>query len=349
MSSKTSRTPKTTLNKTEKGQTTSKSEKKLTPTTKSPLRLRNLCSVTPNSKATPTKADVEETNAQMEARIRCQLRLEMLVRMREMQDYYESKIADLTEQMDNESPTLSAIKDVENAIDVESVKNQEEIEKLKQQIAEIQSSNLELEKQLQVQKEKNIQSTKEIENAQVTNSKLIEQKNGLQMRVDALKKKRQEDELKENADKEEILRKQEIEKAIEEEESKQKGNTNKEQTQQKQTTKNQKSSTKSTTTPKSLNKQENKTQITKSTTLAKKGKENANENQNSGKASSMKSIKHNIQNVTNQNKGNSFSNKTQKNDKSNNNLNSNGMNELNKPPYRMKITPHLAHKAKNAK
>ena len=347
MSSKVSRTPKNTINKTEKAQAASKSDKKLTPTTKSPLRLRNLCSVTPNSKATPTKTEVEETNAQMEARIRCQLRLEMLVRMREMQDYYESKIADLTEQMDNESPTLSAIKDIGNAIDVETAKNQEEIEKLKQEIADLQSSNLELEKQLQAQKEKNIESTKEIENAQIVNSKLIEQKNGLQMRVDALKKKRQEDELKEQAEKEELLRKQAMEKEIEEEAYKQKENTNKEQTQQKSASKNQKTANGSKLTPKSQSRIDNKN-TTKTSALSKKGKENANENQNSGKASSMKSIKQNMPNVSNQNKGNSFSNQNkQKSEKTN--LNSNGMNELNKPPYRMKITPHLAHKAKNAK
>ena len=331
MNSKTGHTPRITPSKTER--TTVKSDKKVTPTTKSPLKLRNLCSVTPNSKTTHTKTEMNETNAQMEARIRCQLRLEMLVRMREMQDYYESKIADLTEQMDSDSPTLSAIRDANNQMDIEAQKNQAQIETLKQQIEEMKKNNLELEKKLQEQKERNIQSSKEIENAQIFNSKLTEQKNSLQMRVDALKKKRQEDELRENAEREEKLRRELLEKEMQEQEAK--------------TQEEQKKETKSVKTPRSQMKHD----VAKA---SKRGKENMNASQNPAQSSLKGSSFKNESTKSRHNSNNSNNGSSQPNRKIDNAPigaagGSSGMSELSKPPYRMKITPHLAHKAKHAK
>ena len=312
MTSKATPSPRVTPSRSENRGAAA--DKRVTPIGKSPLKLRNLCSVTPpSSRATPNKTERTESDAQLEARIRCQLRLDMLLRMREMQDYYETKIADITEQMDSESFTLSAVDDINNNQEVVDQKTKQEIEKLKQQIAEAQTLKEELAKRLEAQKHQKEAVSQEIENEQTINSKLIEQKNGLQMRVDAMKKKIQDDQIKANALKEEQLRKEKLEKEAKEEQTKEKKEA---------PLKPEKASI-----PKKAEKTAKKTvtsELKKST--SKSGKENLNGNQTSARASKKET-------------------KTTKTAASPAPASS-GMSELSKPPYRMKITPQLAHKAK---
>ncbi|EAY20685.1 hypothetical protein TVAG_163810 [Trichomonas vaginalis G3] len=207
MLGKAKQSPRVTPNrKTEKSAVSS--SKKVTPTGKSPLKLKNLCSVTPTQRNVVAKEEKPaETPSQMESRIRCELRLEMLVRMREMQDYYESKIADLTEAMDNDSYTISALYGNDNS-DSESSENKvnPEILEITKKIEEAVAKRDQLLKILDEKKRQNAAIAQEIQAGAAQNAKLIEQRNGLQMRVDALRKQKQDEDLRINAAKEEQQR-----------------------------------------------------------------------------------------------------------------------------------------------
>ena len=85
-------------------------------------------------------------------------------------------------------------------------KKQNEIDIIKQSIEEAKQKNKELEKLLEESKERLNKSIQDIDSAHNTNLKLIEQKNILQMRVDALIKKKKDDELR----KEQEIKKQKV-------------------------------------------------------------------------------------------------------------------------------------------
>lgn len=207
MIGKAKQSPRVTPNR-KADKSAASSSKKVTPTGKSPLKLKNLVSVTPTQRNLAAKEEkTAETPAQMESRIRCELRLEMLVRMREMQDYYESKIADLTEAMDSDSYTLTALcGDSESAQSSPESKVNPEILEITRKIEEAVARRDQLLKQLDEKKRQNVAINQEIESTNSQNAKLIEQRNGLQMRVDALKKQKQDEDLKINAAQEEQKR-----------------------------------------------------------------------------------------------------------------------------------------------
>jgi uncharacterized protein YhaN len=174
-------------------------------------------------------------------------------------------------------------------------KTKQEIEKLKQQIAEAQALNNELAQKLEAEKQQKSIITQEMETEQAANQKLIEQKNGLQMRVDAMKKKIQDDEIRANALKEEKLRKKKLEQEAKKE-AKQASVKQEKAAYQKKVDRPMK----------------------KAPLTSKTGIENTN----------LSQVRKTQKPVN-----------TQK-------YVSSGMSELSKPPYRMKITPQLAHKAK---
>ncbi|EAY13829.1 hypothetical protein TVAG_043890 [Trichomonas vaginalis G3] len=346
MTGKAKQSPRITPNRNaEKSATTS--SKKVTPTGKSALKLKNLCSVTPPTRNANTKEEekVAEPLSQIESRIRCELRLEMLIRMREMQDYYESKIADLTEAMDADSYTISALyENGQSESDSSKNKVNPEILEVTKEIEESVAKREEYFKLLDEKKRHIAVINQEIQATEAENFKLREERNRLQMRVDALRKQKQDEDLRINASNEEQKRKEFLAKECKNEDNDQATKSDKESSTSLAQKKTSKKSVEKQSSMKEDSRKANQNKVlSRETSKADKVKKP----DNVGKSENSKSEQNSIDSSKKVSKDVSARKINENASRSRTKLDTVG--EFNQKPYQIKITPQLVHKAKKNK